>query len=179
MSAIAKRREGLFAFLMGSKDPNSPISLMDPFILEQIGAHRCRSVLEPVVREGHQCCENWVDPDDSALLHRGGFPDYDMPADVCRGSSTSWCRNGALHRDGDRPAIEYSNGGKRWYVHDKLHRDGDQPAVIFPNGTRIWYKNGRRHRDGGLPAVMHADGIEPDEYWINGDITHVVWPDPS
>lgn len=56
--------------------------------------------------------------------------------------SEHWYREGKLHRDGDQPAIIYSNGDKLWRRHGKLHRDGDQPAIIWANGDKAWYKHG-------------------------------------
>ena len=52
-----------------------------------------------------------------------------------------WYKNGELHRDGDKPAVEYSNGDKMWYQNGKLHRDGDKPAVEYAIGDKKWYKN--------------------------------------
>jgi len=54
----------------------------------------------------------------------------------------SWYHDGALHRDGDRPAniCYYENGkmeSERWYRDGLSHRDGDRPAEIR------YYKNGK------------------------------------
>ena len=40
--------------------------------------------------------------------------------------------------------IEYGN--KYWYKDDLLHREGDLPAIEYSNGTKYWYsfdKNGK------------------------------------
>ena len=47
-----------------------------------------------------------------------------------------------------------------------MHREGDKPAVIWSEGTLEWYKNGILHRT-NRPAIVRPDGSE--EYWINGN----------
>jgi hypothetical protein len=58
------------------------------------------------------------------------------------------------------------NGTERWHNKDgALHREDDKPAVIYTDGTQYWYKNGHPHRENG-PAIMCANG---DQYWyVNG-----------
>ena len=34
------------------------------------------------------------------------------------------------------------NGTKRYYKNGKPHRDGDEPAIIFSDGYKAYYKNG-------------------------------------
>ena len=34
------------------------------------------------------------------------------------------------------------NGDRFWYKDGKLHRDGGKPAVEFADGDRYWYKDG-------------------------------------
>ena len=59
-------------------------------------------------------------------------------------------------------------GNKFWY-NDKgeFHREGDLPAVEFSNGTKYWVLNGCLHRENG-PAVEHADGR--CEWWVDGEL---------
>ena len=52
-----------------------------------------------------------------------------------------------LHNVNHTHEIEYS----------RLHRDGDKPAMIFTDGSKSWYKNGQRHREGDEPAVIYAN----------------------
>jgi antitoxin component YwqK of YwqJK toxin-antitoxin module len=53
-----------------------------------------------------------------------------------------------------------------YYLCGKIHREGDLPAVVWTNGTQLWYKNGKRHREGDLPAIIWADGTS--EWYKNG-----------
>jgi hypothetical protein len=80
-------------------------------------------------------------------------------------------KNGQLHREGDKPAVIYSNGDKCWCKNGKLHRENN-PAVVYYDGGEAWYLNGQQHREGG-PAVICTDGRE--EYWFNG----VWYPNPN
>lgn len=59
---------------------------------------------------------------------------------------------GQVHRAGDLPAIEYSDGTKHWYTNGKLHRYGDRPAIEGIDGYKSWFDNGTRHRETG-PAI--------------------------
>jgi len=68
-------------------------------------------------------------------------------------------RNDVLHRDGDLPAVEYSDGSKCWYRDGELHREGDKPAIEIAEGTKHWYKNGLPHRDDNKPAKITENGI--------------------
>ena len=50
-----------------------------------------------------------------------------------------WCDEaGALHRDGDRPAVEQPNGTKEWFRHGTRHRENDQPGLITQDGRLRW-----------------------------------------
>jgi len=69
------------------------------------------------------------------LLHR-----EDGPAIECPNGDKSWWKNGNLHREGDLPAIEYSDGDKFYYVHGELHRENG-PARKFANGVKYFYLN--------------------------------------
>ena len=50
---------------------------------------------------------------------------------------------GQFHRDGDLPAIVYSDGGCEWFKNNNHHRDYDLPAKIYTDGRCEWYQNGR------------------------------------
>jgi hypothetical protein len=80
-------------------------------------------------------------------------------------TSVEWFLEDVLHRDGDLPAIEHTNGDKEWYVNGKRHREV-LPAIEHANGTKEWYLNGVRHRNGGHPAVERAN--RDREWWVNG-----------
>lgn len=56
---------------------------------------------------------------------------------------------------------------KYYYKNGELHRDGDKPAIIYSDGSRRWFKNGEYHREGNKPAIIYSDGSE--EYWVNGE----------
>jgi hypothetical protein len=46
-----------------------------------------------------------------------------------------WYKNGLIHRENDKPAIEWSNGRKEWWINGKLHRENDKPAIeLFSSG---------------------------------------------
>jgi hypothetical protein len=72
-----------------------------------------------------------------------------------------------IHRDNDKPAIEWSDGKKEWYQNDERHRDNDKPAIEFASGTKFWYQNGKLHRDNDKPAIEHANGTK--EWYQNGN----------
>ena len=82
-------------------------------------------------------------------LHRDG----DLPAVKFSDGTKHWYKNGKLHRDGDLPAMEFNDGSKEWYKDGLRHRDGDLPALDYTNNRKEWYKNGKLHRDGDLPAI--------------------------
>lgn len=48
--------------------------------------------------------------------------------------------------------IEYRNEA------GELHRDGDEPALIYTNGTKCYYKNGKLDRGNDLPAIESRTG---------------------
>jgi len=48
---------------------------------------------------------------------------------------------GEVHRLGDLPAVEWTNGTKIWYLNDNLHRV-DGPAIEYADGDKFWYLNG-------------------------------------
>ena len=51
-------------------------------------------------------------------------------------------------------------GNKYYYKDLNFHRDGDKPAVVWSDGSEYYYKNGELHRDGVKPAVNHKDGYK-------------------
>lgn len=77
----------------------------------------------------------------------------DYPAMYIEGL-TVWCRFGRIHRDGDKPAVEYWDGKKIWYKDGHVHRDGDKPA-IESRGYIAWYYYGCLHRPNNKPAVIY------------------------
>ena len=64
--------------------------------------------------------------------------------------------DGKPHRNGDLPAIVWSDGCQEWWVDGKCHRDNGLPAVTWTTGDQEWWVDGELHRDGGLPAVIHC-----------------------
>jgi hypothetical protein len=84
---------------------------------------------------------------------------------------TNWYVNGKIHRDNDRPAIEYADGYKAWFINGRRHRDYDLPAVEHPTGTKEWYVNGRLHRDNDKPAVERSNGNK--EWWVNDKLIRI------
>jgi hypothetical protein len=75
-----------------------------------------------------------------------------------------WYVNNKLHRNNDKPAIEYSDGDKKWYQNGKLHRNNDKPAIINKNGNKYWYKNGRWYRDNEAEKYL-----QPAIKWYKND----------
>ena len=55
--------------------------------------------------------------------------------------STYWYKNGKIHRDNDKPAVEWRDFDKFWYKNGKLHRDNELPAIIYVDGNMEWWKN--------------------------------------
>ena len=62
--------------------------------------------------------------------------------------NTYWYKEGTeiLHREGDLPAIEWSNGYKVYYLNGKCHRENG-PAIENANGTKAYYFNGVRYSE--------------------------------
>jgi hypothetical protein len=40
-----------------------------------------------------------------------------------------------------------------YHIDNKLHRDYDRPVVEWPDGTKWWHQNGKLHRDNDKPAI--------------------------
>ena len=75
--------------------------------------------------------------------------------------------DGKLHRENDKPAIEWADGTKSWwYRKGQHHRENDKPAVEWAHGTKEWWYKGQLHRENGKPAVEGVDGMK--EWWVNG-----------
>lgn len=82
-----------------------------------------------------------------------------------------WHKNGQLHRDDDKPAVDGGwRGGRMWYKNGQLHRDSDEPSVVTGN-TSKWYKNGLLHRENNLPAVITD---KRREWHVNGQLIRAV-----
>ena len=146
------------AFLMGSEDPESPINLLDPHVLELIGTHRCRSDMVTVDHGSYRSVE-WRDPDDPTAIHRG-FPDNDQPAEIADWGAIIWYKGGLPHRGDDKPAVIYPGARAVWFTDGYIHRDGDRPADVRISGTRQWRINGHLYTP---PAsVLAAQKPEDD-----------------
>ena len=65
--------------------------------------------------------------------------------------------NNNLHREGDLPALEYSNGDKYWYINGVLHRDRDRPPIVLRTGEQRWQRGDILHRETG-PALILENG---------------------
>jgi antitoxin component YwqK of YwqJK toxin-antitoxin module len=76
-----------------------------------------------------------------------------------RSGDKSWYKNGLIHRENDKPAIEYFDGSKAWYINGQIHRENDKPAIEWKNGYKQWWINGELHRENDKPAIESADGI--------------------
>ena len=53
-----------------------------------------------------------------------------------------------------------------YYLDEKLHRENDKPAVEYPDGTKVWYYKGQLYRENDKPVIERADGTK--EWWVNG-----------
>ena len=52
-------------------------------------------------------------------------------------------------------------GTKRWFnLKNELHRENDKPAIEYFYGSKSWYLNGKRNREGS--AIEYASG---DKCW--------------
>ena len=164
ITTMQRRKEEIYTLLMGQRDRNSPLSMLDVFLIREIARIRC----EPIVVVLKDRTE-WHDPDEPEKIHRGG----DLPAEIWTNGSKYWYKDGWKHRDGDEPAEIWSDGARMWYKDGKPHRDGDKPAEIWKDGTRIWYKDGVIHRAGGEPAIVCV--ASGHQYWYqNGvEILHI------
>jgi len=56
-------------------------------------------------------------------------------------NNTIWRLNGKLHREGDLPAKEYTDGTQKWFVNGECHRENG-PAMEWPDGKKGWYLKG-------------------------------------
>jgi hypothetical protein len=77
-----------------------------------------------------------------------------------------WHKNGLIHRENDKPAIEYPSKNKEWWINGLRHRENDKPAVEWKNGYKQWWINGELHRENDKPAIESADGRKV--WYING-----------
>ena len=81
---------------------------------------------------------------------------------------------GRLHRDG-APAVVDDRGLQMWYNHGKLHRDGDMPAITWSDHEGFeWWNDGKRHRDGKEPAVIRHGysrygKLDTSQWWKHGE----------
>jgi len=80
-------------------------------------------------------------------------------------NETVWRLDGKLHREGDLPAVERSEGHKEWWLNGKLHRENNKPAKILSNGSKLWFVNGRLHRTNGAAIEWDRWGRE---WFIDG-----------
>ena len=62
-------------------------------------------------------------------------------------------------------------GNILYYLDGKLHRENDKPAVEYSDGTKEWYRKGQLHRENDKPAVEWSDGMK--EWWLNGELNKV------
>jgi hypothetical protein len=97
-------------------------------------------------------------------IHR----DKDKPAVEWPDGTKEWWQNGKRHRDNDNPAVEYLNDRKEWHQNGKLHRDNDKPAVECSDGSKEWWQNGKLHRDNDKPAVEFPNGAKL--WYQNGNV---------
>lgn len=70
---------------------------------------------------------------------------------------------GVLHRGGNRPAMEVSNGDKYWYENGEYINDNTTPTILKPDGTKEWRRNGELSRTNpysyeDLPSIVRPDG---------------------
>ena len=108
----------------------------------------------------------WIEPKKTNNDSYDFFLEEDLFVCLDDNGSMIWTKNGKYYRDGDKPAVVYSDGTKVWFKNGKLHRDGDKPAVVLSDGTMFWYKNGKYHRDGVEPAVVYSNGTK--KWYKNG-----------
>jgi GNAT superfamily N-acetyltransferase len=67
-------------------------------------------------------------------------------------------KEGELHRENDKPAIEYKDGQKVWYKNGIIHRENNKPAIEWADGGKAWYINGmfiKRNYDKN--GIIHND----------------------
>lgn len=86
-------------------------------------------------------------------IHR----EYDKPAIEWSDGEMRWTRHGKLHRDNDLPAVITNYNTKMWYIDGKLHRENDQPAIENANGNREWHVHGVLHRENDQPAILYKN----------------------
>jgi len=68
----------------------------------------------------------------------------DPPTEIDSNGTKFWKNSsGQLHRDNDKPAVEWASGSKEWWINGKWHRDNDKPAVEWSNGSKLWCVNGK------------------------------------
>ena len=65
------------------------------------------------------------------------------------------------HRDDDEPWEVWNTGERTWCKNGKVHRDGDKPAHIYPVGgnggwVKVWYINGVQQRITGPEKFIRS-----------------------
>jgi len=73
--------------------------------------------------------------------------------------------NGDFHREGDLPAIEWTDGSREWWINGFKHRENNKPAVILVSWYKAWFLNGKHHRTNGA-AIEWSDGSK--EWYLEG-----------
>lgn len=105
------------------------------------------------------------------IRHREG----DKPAVEWTDGTKMWFKNGLRHREGDKPAVQHGKSDLvEYWWHGKLHREHDMPAVVG-NGQQQWWYNGVFHREGG-PAVVNAGDLQ---WWFQGKLHRPVEEGPA
>jgi len=109
----------------------------------------------------------WLDKQMNNSENPYVHPDNHNPTEITSYGTKIWKNSaGQYHREGDKPAVIYSDGAIEYWKEGKRHRDGDKPAFIYPNGAIEYWKEGNRHRDGDKPAYIYSDGTV--SYWKEG-----------
>jgi hypothetical protein len=128
----------------------------------------CAKTLASLVKENDGVFPEWY--------YELFAPQQELIEEECyttQGYGKTWLKNRVCHRDGDKPAVIWSDGSKSWWKEGKRHRDGDEPAVISSSGSKQWYKEGNLHRD-GKPAEILSNGCK--QWWKEGKFYRNVKP---
>ncbi len=75
-----------------------------------------------------------------------------------------WFKDDKLHRDNDKPAMEYADGTKHWLKDGKYHRDNDNPAIEYADGTKRWFKDGTEYSLKSKEKEIEFDVEDLDSY---------------
>ena len=114
------------------------------------GYHVLHRENKPAIH-GHNIEEYW---ENGQIVSRGNSPSIIAP------NVQIWYNDSnEIHRDGDLPAMLYTDGTKVYYQHGQIHRLGDLPAIETSANKEYWSRNLINRQD-NKPSIIMMNGTE-------------------